>query len=127
MSETGNSNRGRHGYVASGLGVLVLGLLLAAGQLVPANFKGSTFKCLVEGPTSAMAEVSERAGVVAGHPAIWPLGRACEWDRADGVGTITTYSGSWPGTFVVLGLLLGGTILTVRPSLRRMTLDSEPS
>lgn len=102
-------------FVVLGLAVVLLGLLLAGGQLVAANYKGATFKCLVEGPSSSLAEVSERSDIVTGHPALWPLGRACDWKRSDGAGTITTYSGSWPGTVESLVLLIGGAVLTLTP------------
>jgi hypothetical protein len=131
MSEGGDRHRrGRHGFIAFGLIAVILGLLLAAGQLAAGNYKGSTFKCLVEGPSSELAEVSERAGVVTGDPTMWPLSRACEWDRADGAGTITTYSGNWPGTFIALGLLVGGITLAGLAPLgpqRRTKPEFEPT
>ncbi|WP_243062262.1 hypothetical protein [Humibacter sp. RRB41] len=130
MSQAGDRHRrGRHGFIVFGLIAVVLGVFLAVGQLAAGNYKGSTFKCLVEGPSSELAEVSERAGVVTGYPTMWPLGRACEWDRADGAGTITTYSGSWLGTIVALGLLVGGiTLAGFAPlgPLRRMKPGCEP-
>lgn len=92
---------------------MLLGFLVVAAQLMPASYKGATYKCRVEGPSSPVAAVSERSDVVTGSPALWPIGRACEWDRSDGAGTITTYSGSWAGTIIALGLLVGGMAVTL--------------
>jgi hypothetical protein len=90
-----------------GLIAVVLGLFLAVGELAIGNYKGATFKCSVEGPSSELAEISERSDVVTGYPTMWPLGRGCEWDRADG-----------PGTIVALGLLGGGIALAGSALLR---------
>lgn len=119
MTQTGDNRRRHRLLISSGLFIAFIGLFLAAGQFVPANYKGSTFKCWVEGPSSSEAEISERAGVVTGYPTILPLGRACQWDRADGDGTITTYSGSWAGTSVAVLLLIGGITVIVRSSRQR--------
>jgi hypothetical protein len=119
MSHTGDRHqRGRRRALVVGLIAVVLGLFLAVGELAIGNYKGATFKCSVEGPSSELAEISERSDVVTGYPTMWPLGRGCEWDRADGPGTIATYSGSWPGTIVALGLLGGGIALAGSALLR---------
>lgn len=113
MNATRTSNRRPGRSIAVGLVVILLGFLLVAAQLMPATYKGATYKCRVEGPSSPMAAMSERSDVVTGYPALWPVGRACEWDRSAGGGTITTYSGSWAGTLVALGLLVGGAAVVV--------------
>jgi hypothetical protein len=71
MALAGNGSPQRqHVFVVLGLAVALVGLLLAGGQLVAANYKGPTFKCLVEGPSSSLAEVSEGSDIVTGHPAL---------------------------------------------------------
>lgn len=121
--ETGNS-RGRRGRARSkrivlGSCLLATGLLLGAGQIGTSVYQGATYKCIVDGPASPDAEVSERSDVVKGSAALWPLGRACEWARADGEGTVTTYSGNWPFTLAALVLTLGGITFAVLPATRR--------
>ncbi|PPF55982.1 hypothetical protein C5C13_11595 [Clavibacter michiganensis] len=105
-----------------GMLLLVTGLLVGAAQIGMSTYQGVTYKCLVDGPFSSQAEVSEGSDVVEGSVAWWPLGRACEWARADGAGTVTVYSGSWALTFIALGLILGALVLavtSVRPRRRR--------
>ena len=98
-----------------GMLLLVTGFLVGAAQIGMSIYQGVTYKCLVDGPFSSQAEVSERSGVVEGSVASWPLGRACEWARADGAGTVTVYSGSWALTFIASGLMLGGLVFAVTP------------
>jgi len=121
--ETGNS-RGRRGRARSkgivlGSMLLAEGLLLGAVQIGASVYQGATYKCIVDGPASPDAEVSERSDVVEGSAALWPLGRACEWARADGAGRVTTYSGNWPFTLTALGLALGGITVAILPATRR--------
>ncbi|ROP50168.1 MULTISPECIES: hypothetical protein [unclassified Rathayibacter] len=107
--------------------LLVVGLLFGAGQIWVSQYQGATYKCMVDGPFSPDAEVSERSGIVVGSAALWPLGRACAWARADGEGTVTTYSGRWPRTLAALGLTLGGLALAVAPAKRRGQPDPHSS
>jgi len=121
--ETGGS-RGRRGRARSkgivlGSMFLAAGLLLGAVQIGASVHQGATYKCIVDGPASPDAEVSERSDVVEGSAALWPLGRACEWARADGAGTVTTYSGNWPFTLAALGLALSGITVASLPATRR--------
>lgn len=111
--------RRRSTFIVLGLVIAFLGLLLGLGQLALGNYQGSTYKCLVEGPFASLAEVSERADVVIGRPSVLPLGRSCEWKRADGNGTITTYSGSWPHTVATSVLVVGGIALTLTLGMGR--------
>jgi hypothetical protein len=102
-------SRGR-GYSVAAIVLVLVGLFLAGGQLVPANYKGSTYKCIVEGPWPALADSPP---VVTGDLSYWPLGRSCTWDSTASGGTITTYSGSEGWTLVVTGLLIGGPVIAL--------------
>ncbi|MCS5716155.1 hypothetical protein NVV95_16535 [Herbiconiux sp. CPCC 205716] len=113
----GRTSRATRGLTAAGLILILLGAFLTLALLVPSNYKGSTYKCIVEGPYSEAAEVSERPDGIAGAPSLWPIGRSCTWAAATGDGTVTTYSGSWPGTFVVVCLITIGTALLVARSM----------
>ncbi|MCU1408175.1 MAG: hypothetical protein JWM23_255 [Microbacteriaceae bacterium] len=96
--------------------VVALGVVLLS--YVPAMYHGADYKCLVEGPFSAQAEISERPGIATGRFSFWPLGRECEWARADGRGTVVVNSGNWSATGIAAaasclavvgaGLLAGG-------------------
>jgi hypothetical protein len=85
-----------------GLGLCAAGAFVALGitflVYVPAMYQGADYKCLVEGPNSPLAEISERPGLVTGSFSLWPLGRDCTWQRADGMGTVTVDSGNWVAT-----------------------------
>lgn len=101
-----------------GLALLVSGTLLTAliivAAYVTATYGTLDYKCAVEGPDSPLAEVSERSGIVHGWFSLWPLGRACDWVRADGRGWVTALPG-WADTTCVLATaalaLLGVRIL----------------
>ncbi len=112
----------RWARIALGSSLVVVGLLFGMGQVGVGMYQGATYKCIVEGPFSPDAEVSERSDVVGGSAALWPLGRACEWARADGAGTVTTHSGRWPLTLAALGLTIGGLTLAALPATRGQTL-----
>ena len=96
-----------------------MALLFGGVQLVAAAWQGATYRCLVDGPTSRLAEVSERAGVVSGSASVWPLGRECEWALADETGTVTTHSGSWSVTLITFAIGAGGLTLVVAPAVAR--------
>ena len=105
--------------------LLIVGGLLAVSVFgfttFVAGYKGIQYRCLVEGPSSPLAEVSERSGIVQGHLSLWPLGRSCEWARADGKGTVMAYP-SWTNTFIVgsgLAIAAGGVALTIVGRARR--------
>ena len=112
------SARRRAQRIVWGSFLLVVGLLFGAGQVWVSQYQGATYKCMVDGPFPPDAEVSERSGIVEGSAALWPLGRACEWARADGEGTVATYSGPWPLTLAALGLIVGGLLLAALPAAR---------
>jgi hypothetical protein len=97
--------------------VLGMALVFGGAQLVAAAWQGVTYRCLVDGPTSPLAEVSERAGVVSGSASVWPLGRACEWARADRTGTVTTHSGSRSVTVITFAIGAVGLGLVVAPAV----------
>ncbi|QYF72977.1 hypothetical protein [Cryobacterium sp. PAMC25264] len=101
--------------------LIVLGLLAAvtgAGfSYATAVAQGADHGCLVDGPFSPLADVSERSDIVTGSFSIWPLGRACAWERADGTGTDVARPG-WGTTVFVVGALglstVGGGLLAPR-------------
>ena len=102
-------SRGR-GYSVAAIVVVLVGLFLAAGQLVPATYKGATYKCIVEGPWPALADSPP---VVTGDLSYWPLGRSCTWESTAIGGTITTYSGSEAWTVGIAALLTAGPALAL--------------
>lgn len=102
--------RRRYGYSVAAIVLIVLGLLLAGAQLVLANYRGSIYACIVEGPHSAAAD---SPWVVTGDVSFWPLGRSCEWGSEASGGTVTTYSGSEPLSLTVAGFLGGGVVLAL--------------
>ena len=91
-------------------GALIIAYGLSSGFMMIAS--ATTNTCQQEGPSSPLAVVSE-GDIVTRSLSWWPLGRACEWQRADGNGTVTTYSGSAGGTAGVYGaILIGAGLLT---------------
>ena len=111
--------------------LIVLGLLAAvtgaAFSYATGVAKGADHGCLVEGPYSPLADVSERSDIVAGSFSIWPPGRSCAWDRADGTGTVVAWPG-WGETVFVVGALglsvVGVGLLATRRG--RATRPTEP-
>jgi hypothetical protein len=120
-SRCARNRRGHPRWVRIVVGsyLVVAGLLFAAGQVGVDVYQGATYKCLVDGPSSPEANNSGMGNEVVGSASLWPLGRACERPRADGTGTVTTYSGSWPLTLSTLGLTVGGLALAVSPTRQR--------
>ncbi|GAA3878059.1 hypothetical protein GCM10022381_20610 [Leifsonia kafniensis] len=120
------ADRRRLGVVLCATGVFVaLGITFLS--YVPAMYKGADYKCMVEGPRSPLAEISERPGIVTGSFSLWPLGRECTWLRADGAGTVAVDSGNWVATgfaasALVLALVGGGLVA----SSRRVRPQPEP-
>ena len=106
----------RHGYSVAAFVLVVVGLAVAGAQLVMANYGGSTYECIVEGPHSVSAD---SPWVVTGALSFWPLGRSCEWRSAASGGTVTTYSGSEPLSLIVAGFLLVGIVLALCMGTRR--------
>ncbi|GAB3127902.1 hypothetical protein [Glaciibacter psychrotolerans] len=87
--------------------------------------KGVDYKCRVEGPhptVPALALVSE-AVHVHGYFSWLPLGRACTWERADGLGFVTA-GPDWQDTLTAAGSALVAVVgiacvVTVDRSCRR--------
>ncbi|MGO4103969.1 hypothetical protein AB4Y63_08450 [Leifsonia sp. YAF41] len=109
-----------------GLVLCIAGLLTALGitffSFVAAVYQGADYKCLVDGPHSPLAEISERPGIVTGNFTAWPMGRECTWLRADGVGTVTVDSGNWVATgLAASGMLVALTGAGFIVSARRAT------
>jgi hypothetical protein len=103
--------RRRLGHVVLFAGAALCLGLVGSSALVSAH-GGLEYKCLVEGPRPTeppLAVVSEASGIVEGSFTLWPVGRQCEWDRADGLGTVTANSGAW-GTTAFAG---GGALLAI--------------
>src|SRR5690554_842110 len=113
--------RRRLGYGMLFAGAAVSVGLVASSALV-ASHGGHDYKCMVEGPVPTeppLAVVSEASGIVEGSFTLWPIGRQCEWDRADGNGTVTANSGAWgttafAGGGALLALAGAGTVLLSR-------------
>lgn len=110
-----------------GLLICATGAFVALGitflSYVPAMYKGADYKCLVEGPSSPLAEISERPGLVTGSFSLWPLGRECTWRRADGTGTVSVNSGNWAATgFAASAALLSLAGAGLAASARRRSL-----
>jgi hypothetical protein len=85
--------------------LLFIGLLSGFFAIAAAQ----TNSCYQEGPSSPLALISESGGTVKQALSWWPLGRQCDWVRADGNGTVTTYSGNSTTSLATYGsLVLGG-------------------
>jgi hypothetical protein len=81
-------------------------LSLVASSAMGSSRGGMEYNCLVSGPVPTeppLAVVSEAPGIVEGSFSVWPLGRQCEWDRADGRGTVVANSGAWGSTAFAAG------------------------
>jgi hypothetical protein len=121
LKATSPADRRRLGVVLCATGIFVaLGITVLS--YIPAVYKGADYKCLVEGPRSPLAEISERPGIVTGGFSLWPLGRECTWRRADGAGTVGADSGNWVATgFAASALVLalvGGGLAASSPRVR---------
>jgi hypothetical protein len=90
-----------------GTSLLVVGVIAALGVVgfawLVATYGGLDYKCIVEGPhwESAPFALASEAARVRGHFSSWPLGRACDWERADGRGFVTAGPG-WTSTIMFL-------------------------
>lgn len=102
MSETGREFTSAISLALIVLGVFgMLGVLGYTGPAV--SHDGFDYKCLVEGPfrTSPPFALMSEAVEVRGHFSVWPLGRACDWERSDGLGYVTATS-DWTATVAFL-------------------------
>lgn len=114
--------------MAVGLTFTIFGSVAALGVYafawLAASYGGLQYKCLVEGPfreSAPFALVSE-AVEVRGYVSSWPLGRACDWERADELGFVTALPGwSATGTFVLClaVVFVGVGLLVVEVRARR--------
>jgi hypothetical protein len=96
------TNRLIVGLVLLTVGPIIF-LATLGGAYVLATYQTAEYKCIVEGPHSPLAEISEDSTILRdARFSVWPLGRECEWRRADGAGWVTADSGNWPGTAVLL-------------------------
>ena len=90
-----------------GISLIVVGVLAGvcvfALAWLSATYGGLDYKCLVEGPrrVSAPFAVTSEAVRVHGTFSWWPLGRACNWQRADGQGFVIAGPG-WSTTVTSL-------------------------
>lgn len=114
--------RRRLGYVLLFAGAAVCLSLVASSAMVSSR-GGMEYNCMVSGPVPTeppLAVVSEASGIVEGSFSVWPLGRQCEWDRADGRGTVVANSGAWGSTAFAAGagllsLIGAGLVLASSP------------
>lgn len=101
------SEIGREFTSAISLALIVLGVIGMLGVLgytgLAASHDGFDYKCLVEGPfrTSPPFALMSEAVEVRGYFSVWPLGRACDWERSDGLGYVTATS-NWTATIAFL-------------------------
>ncbi|PWC07909.1 hypothetical protein DF223_00670 [Mycetocola zhujimingii] len=117
MNETGRELTAAIGLALIWCGVLgMIAVLVFTG--LAASHDGFTYKCLVEGPypePSAGAILTE-AAQPAGRFSLWPLGRACDWEDADGQRSITALP-DWTATVTFLSCassaVLGRALRTV--------------
>ncbi|WP_085367778.1 hypothetical protein [Leifsonia sp. NCR5] len=108
---TRSQRRGlRAAFTVAGALMVAYGLYAGFSMIASAT----TNTCRQEGPSSPLAVISEGGDVVNQSLSGWPLGRACEWRRADGSGTVTTHSGSADSTAGVYGAILIGAGLLAR-------------
>lgn len=90
-----------------GISLIVVGVIAALCVVglawLTATYGGLDYKCVVDGPRreSAPFAVASEAVRVHGSFSSWPLGRACEWERADGQGFVTA-GPSWTTTIILL-------------------------
>jgi len=124
-----------------GIALILLGISAALGVVaftwLAASYGGLDHKCIVDGPrrdSAPFALVSE-AVRVHGYFSWWPLGRTCDWERADGQGFVTAGPG-WTNTIVfascVAIAIVGAVRLTVidrtaRPEATSVNQDSKRS
>jgi hypothetical protein len=109
-----------------GLGLFTLGafmvlMVITFAHLI-ATYHGLEYGCLVDGPRSTLAIISEAPGIVEGRFSYWPLGRECEWVRADGNGTVVARPESWTGTLALVAsasIALSGIVLIGLATFRR--------
>jgi hypothetical protein len=101
------------------MALIVLGVIGMFGVVAFTGFEASResfeYRCIVEGPfrTSPPFALLSEAVEVRGYFSLWPLGRACYWERADGQGFVTALPG-WGATvafLICLALAVAGRIL----------------
>jgi len=96
----------------------VLALLLAAYLAVMAVGAAWKNPCARYGPAPEGALISERSDVVTEHRSFWPIGSVCDWQRADGRGTIRSDNGSIPFSALTYALAATGATLLIAAARR---------
>ncbi|MDR6613937.1 hypothetical protein [Leifsonia sp. 1010] len=96
----------------------VLALLLAVYLAVMAVGGAWKNPCSRYGPAPEGALISERSDVVTEHRSFWPIGSVCDWQRADGRGTIRSDNGSIPFSALTYALAATGVALLVAAARR---------
>ncbi|MFF1574263.1 hypothetical protein ACFVWR_16085 [Leifsonia sp. NPDC058292] len=87
------------------------GTLVLIGGLIPALLTiaaATRNTCFQEGPWSPLARISGSGTTATQSLSFLPLGRQCDWRRADGKGTVSTYSGNWAETSLTYSALAVG-------------------
>ena len=112
---------GRALLLLCGLSVIVL----VGVHFVGAVYKGATYKCRVEGPRLTGEQIERvlepgeplEALAPTGSFTLLPMGRACDYELADGSGTLRVTDGDWGYTAFVgslaLGAVAGGVMLAL--------------
>ena len=116
----GRSRRRRWGAIAF-VGGITVAFFIYVIVYFGATYQGLDSRCFISGPRSPLAQVSEVPSVE-GNFSHWPLGRECEWRRADGGGTVIARSEGWPETIAVLlsaSVALAGLGLMTSAAVRR--------
>lgn len=90
------------------IGFCILITVLGIGFCFQLLFTAAKSSCFQEGPFSSAAVMSERSDSVTESIVPWPLGRSCQWERKDGAGVVTTYSGTLTTSFAAYGSILIG-------------------
>lgn len=88
-------------------------LLVGAASALMVVGSATTNTCMQEGPHSPLAVISESGDTVTQSLSWWPLGRACEWKRADGHGTVITFSSTDASTAATYGAMAAGAALLI--------------
>lgn len=117
MANSGSGSR------TTAVAVMLLGVMTSIGVVgftwLAASYGGLDYRCIADGPRreyAPFAVVSE-AVQVHGFFSWWPMGRACEWERADGHGFVTAGPG-WSATIVFVSCVViataGAIVLTLK-------------
>lgn len=97
------------------LAVIVGVLVVAIGLYLGVMQYGAASKnpCSRYGPAPAGAVLSESSDRVTEHRSLWPIGSTCDWQRADGRGTVRSYHGDFAWSATTYAAIGGGLALMV--------------